>query len=121
MQQLPGRLWEAKKDASHHRQQPRARLAPTRPRWSARSATSRRARRPFAARIVELDKRIRGLVPRVAALSREQQGQVQELAVAELERQKERLATYATQARYAVAQLYDRANLAKKDDDATKQ
>jgi len=45
----------------------------------------------------------------------------QELAVAELERQKDRLATYATQARYAVAQLYDRANLAKKDDDAPKQ
>jgi len=35
---------------------------------------------------------------------------VQELAVAALEQQKERLANYTTQARYAVAQLYDRAN-----------
>jgi hypothetical protein len=34
---------------------------------------------------------------------------VQGLAVTELERQKERLAAYATQARFAVAQLYDRA------------
>jgi hypothetical protein len=29
--------------------------------------------------------------------------------VAELEHQKERLATYATQARFAVARIYDRA------------
>ena len=45
----------------------------------------------------------------MAALTNEQQGQVQEIAVAELTRQKERLAAYTTQARFAVAQLYDRA------------
>jgi hypothetical protein len=48
----------------------------------------------------------------VAALSKEQQEALQELAVAELTRQKERLAAYSTQARFAVAQLYDRANKA---------
>ena len=53
------------------------------------------------------------LIPRVAALSREQQQAGAGLAVAELTRQKERLAAYTTQARFAVAQLYDRANLAK--------
>ncbi len=72
----------------------------------------------FAERIKALGGRIQGLVPRVAALSNEQQGQVQELAVAELERQKERLAVYATQARFAVAQLYDRATAQRKDDRA---
>ena len=50
------------------------------------------------------------MIPRVAALSKEQQGAVQEIAIAELARQKERLAVYSTQARFAVAQLYDRAN-----------
>ena len=52
-------------------------------------------------------------MPRVAALSKEQQEALQELAVAELTRQKDRLAAYSTQARFAVAQLYDRANTAK--------
>ena len=67
----------------------------------------------FALRIVELDKRIEALIPLVAALSKEQQGALQELAVAELMRQKDRLAAYSTQARFAVAQLYDRANKGK--------
>lgn len=67
----------------------------------------------FALRIVELDKRIQALIPQVAALSKEQQQALQELAVAELMRQKDRLAAYSTQARFAVAQLYDRANKAK--------
>ena len=53
------------------------------------------------------------MIPRVAALTLEQQGQVQELAVAELTRQKDRLVAYTTQARFAVAQLYDRAALAR--------
>jgi Tetratricopeptide repeat len=69
----------------------------------------------FGQRIGELAQRIGALIPRVAALSREQQGQVQELAVAELTRQKERLATYVIQARFAVAQLHDRAHLAQDD------
>jgi hypothetical protein len=75
----------------------------------------------FAKRIAALDPQIKALIPRVAALSNEQQGHVQELAVAELTRQKERLAVYATQARFAVAQILDRANLAKKDDHADQQ
>ena len=119
-QQFPARAWEAKKALTAID----ANLAEARDRDAALAQAQREEplrQERFAGRIVELDRRIRGLIPKVAALSREQQGQVQELAVAELERQKERLAIYATQARYAVAQLYDRANLAKKDDDATKQ
>ncbi|MFN3297909.1 MAG: hypothetical protein ACK42S_14595, partial [Caldimonas sp.] len=56
--------------------------------------------------------RIEALAPRVAALSREQQQAVEALAVAELTRQQQRLAVYATQARFAVAQLYDHATRA---------
>jgi hypothetical protein len=67
----------------------------------------------YAARIAALEQRIAGLVPRVAALRMEQQGQLQELAVAELEGQKERLEVYAQQARLAIAQLHDRAQLAQ--------
>ncbi|HUN93448.1 MAG TPA: tetratricopeptide repeat protein [Burkholderiaceae bacterium] len=67
----------------------------------------------FAQRIADLQRRIHELMPRVAQLSREQQNVVQELAVAELEHEKERLALYTTQARFALAQTYDRANEAK--------
>ena len=62
----------------------------------------------FGKRIAALAPLLNAVIPRVAALSKEQQGEVQEIAVAELTRQKERLAVYATQARFAVAQLYDR-------------
>ena len=64
--------------------------------------------------------RLNALIPLVAALGKEQQQALQELAVAELVRQKERLGAYSTQARFAVAQLYDRANKAKDADDASK-
>ncbi|HEX3140025.1 MAG TPA: hypothetical protein VHQ87_08220, partial [Rhizobacter sp.] len=74
----------------------------------------------FAERIAALDKRIQTLIPLVAGLAKEQQQALQELAVAELVRQKERLVAYSTQARFAVAQLYDRANKAKDADDAAK-
>lgn len=74
----------------------------------------------FAERIVGLGKRVEALIPQVAALSQEQQAALQELAVAELVRQKERLAAYSVQARFAVAQLYDRATKAKEGSDAAK-
>ena len=61
---------------------------------------------------------VRGVL--MGTLTLEQQGQVQELAVAELTRQKERLVAYTTQARFAVAQLVDRAALARTPDDVSK-
>jgi tetratricopeptide (TPR) repeat protein len=72
----------------------------------------------FGERIVDLGKRVDVLIPQVVALSQEQQAALQELAVAELVRQKERLAAYSVQARFAVAQLYDRATKAKEGGDA---
>jgi hypothetical protein len=65
----------------------------------------------FAVRIAGLGRRIHDLIPRVAALQDSQREYIQELAVSELELEKERLAAYTTQARFAVAQIYDRANL----------
>lgn len=66
----------------------------------------------FARRIDALEASLNGLIPRVAALTTEQQQAVQGIAVAELTRQQQRLAEYQTQARFALAQLYDRANVA---------
>lgn len=119
-QEYPARLWDAKKGL----QAVDAGLADAQRIDAALEQAQRDepARfEAFAARIKALGGRIQALVPRVAALSNEQQGQVQELAVAELERQKERLAVYATQARFAVAQLYDRATAQRKDDRAPAQ
>ena len=75
----------------------------------------------FAARIETLAAYVDRTMPRIAALSNEQRAAVQEIAVAALQRQKERLVAYNTQARFAVAQIYDRANLAKDGSRATAQ
>ncbi len=70
----------------------------------------------FAARIAELSARLQGLQPRVAALDQETQTALQDIAVAELESQKQRLDVYAAQARLAIAQILDRAQLAQRSD-----
>ncbi len=108
-QQYPDRLWDAKKSIKTIT----AQLAEA----HSRDAALEQAQRDeparfeqFGTRIPALDQRIKALIPRVAALTSEQQQAVQNLAIAELERQKERLAVYANQARFAVAQLVDRAN-----------
>jgi hypothetical protein len=109
---LPERLWESKKAMKEID----AELAEVRGRDAAllQAQADEPARfDAFAARIAELDRRVRAMLPRVTALIGEQQSHVQELAVAELQRQKVRLAGYTTQAHFAVAQIYDRANLAQ--------
>jgi hypothetical protein len=114
---FPDRVWEAKKSLRTIDQE----LAQA----SQRDGALQRAQQEepkrlegFGGRITGLDQRIKVLIPRVAALTGEQQVAVQDLAVAALERQKERLAIYAGQARYAMAQLYDHATLARKEDRA---
>jgi ribosomal protein S11 len=61
------------------------------------------------------------MLPRVASLTQEQQVAVQELAVADLLRQKEQLAEHVTQARFAVAQIYDRASISREGNRAPSQ
>jgi hypothetical protein len=63
----------------------------------------------FAADIVGLGNRIAKAQADLDRAMKEQGDQLAGLAVAELEDQKLRLATYVTQARFAVAQIYDQA------------
>lgn len=105
---VPGRTWEARKalrdvdttlaEAKGHEQ---ALLA------AEREEPAKFAR--FAERIKLLRSRLVALSPRVTQLAQEQRRAAQEIAVAELSSQKERLAGYETQARFAVAQIQDRA------------
>ena len=55
------------------------------------------------------------MIPRVAALSQAQQVALQDIAVAALRQQQDRLADYAAQAQFAVAQLYDHGTLRRAD------
>ena len=119
-QQYPARLWDATKATAVIQTQLAEAAQHDAALVQAQRDEPARFER-FAVRIRELDVRIQALIPRVAALSRDQEQAVQGLAVAELERQKERLAVYATQARFAVAQIYDRASGSTKEGDrATK-
>jgi hypothetical protein len=70
----------------------------------------------FAARIAELAARIQALQPQVALLDAEVQAQLQDIATAELQGQQERLDTYAAQARLAIAQILDRAQIAQRQE-----
>src|SRR5436190_829439 len=63
----------------------------------------------FARRIAAINPQLQVLIPRVAGLSREQRTEAQDIAVAELSGQQQRIAAYTMQARFALAQLYDRA------------
>jgi hypothetical protein len=111
-EQFPERLWNARRGM----QQIQGQLAQAQQRNVALATAQRdepERLAALAARIEALAVRVDAMLPRVAELSRAQQAEVQELAVAELLRQKQRLAAYGTQARFAVAQIYDRANVGK--------
>jgi hypothetical protein len=110
-QEYANRLWDAKKAMQAADEQ--LAQAVTREAGIAQAQREEPARFDrFAKRIAELEARLQALVPRVAALSGEQREAVQALAVEELVGQQQRLAEYGTQARFAVAQLVDRAQLA---------
>jgi hypothetical protein len=65
----------------------------------------------LAARISALRDRVTAMQPKIAELAILQQQAVQDLAVAELEQQRERLTAYSSQARFAIAEIYDRATI----------
>jgi len=75
-----------------------------------------RAREDYPARTEEFAGRVANLQPRIAALSaklaaaaKSENQYLASVAIKELESQKERLAAYSLQARYALASIYDRA------------
>jgi hypothetical protein len=109
-QDYPARLWTAQKalrDADAQVAQAEGRQAQI-----AKAQRDEPARfAAFAKRIDALEAQLNTLIPRVASLTTEQQQAVQGIAVAELARAQQRLAEYQTQARFALAQLVDRANL----------
>ena len=114
-QDMPARAWDAKKGL----RDTTIALAQAADRNAALAAAQedeplRHAR--FAERIAELEKRLLGLRPDVAVVAREVQLQLQDVAIAELERQQERLSIYAAQARLAIAQIHDRAQFARRSD-----
>ncbi len=114
-QQLSDRQWLAKKglrDSEQLLQQARDRDALL---LKAQQEEPARHER-FAARIAELAARINGLQPQVALLDAEVQAQLQGIATAELQGQQERLDTYAAQARLAIAQILDRAQIAQRQE-----
>jgi hypothetical protein len=115
-QEFPDRLWQANK--AMRTIDSELQMAQAREAALVQAQRDEPARHEaFALRIAEQGATIRALIPQVAALTQEQQAQLQNLAVAELERQQQRLTGYTTQARFAVAQLYDRAALARKPDE----
>ncbi|HEX9627891.1 MAG TPA: hypothetical protein VGA00_13215 [Acidiferrobacterales bacterium] len=60
-------------------------------------------------RIAQARERIQRLQSELVVAGLQQEQYLQELAVAELERQQQRIGVYITQARFAVAQIYDQA------------
>jgi predicted nucleic acid-binding Zn-ribbon protein len=63
----------------------------------------------FAARVASLKSRIDATQARIAATQEKQSAYLAQIAVDELTQQKERLAAYQIQARFALASMYDRA------------
>jgi hypothetical protein len=63
----------------------------------------------FAARVAALKERIDALQVRLAASEKKQTVYLAQIAIQELEQQKNRLSTYQVQARFALATMYDRA------------
>lgn len=111
----PARSWEARKALRATDEA----LAAARGREAAlaqaqRDEPARHAR--FALRIAGLAARIAALAPKVAAVSVEQQRGLADIAVAALQAQQDRLAVYAGQARLAMAQIHDRALVARRGD-----
>lgn len=65
--------------------------------------------REFGARIDQQSPRITGLIARTDGLLAQQQKALEDLAVAQLQEYQQRLHGYTVEARYALAQIYDRA------------
>jgi hypothetical protein len=102
------RRWAMQKDLAEID----ATLAQAQARYAALQAAQQDEPKRFAAfaeRIAALQARVNGDLPRIVALSTEQQALTQQIAATALQEQKERLAAYTGQARFAIAQLVDRA------------
>ena len=116
-QSFSARAWEAKKalrDTDQALGQARERVAALQ-----RAQREEPARHlHFAERIARLGGRLVAMRPAVNTVVMSVQAQLQDIAVAELQAQQERLAGYAAQARLAIAQIHDQAQFARRTDSA---
>ena len=78
-------------------------------RWNSPGATAPRDTRAFASRSADSPSASSEIGPRIDAARAAQERVLADIAVTELEAQKRRLASYATQAQFALAALYDGA------------
>lgn len=105
------RLWRARKELREldvaYKEARRAQVLVERARQEYPAQTAR-----FAAHVAQLQPRIAELGQRVAAAAEAHDRYLAAIAVRELEAQKERLAAYSLQARFALASIYDRASAA---------
>jgi hypothetical protein len=109
-EELPARRWEARKALKGLEQDIEA--ARQREAYLLAAQTGAVARlASLEQRVQALSGRIGTLLPRVAALRAEQALQLQDLTIAELLIQRDRLDTYAAQARLGIAQVLDRAQI----------
>ena len=117
-QDYPQRVWEADKQLNslseqlQQAQQLQAALLLAQKNEPARFAD-------FGLRINQMKPLIDAMIVRVQLLTDEQKLVVQDIAISELKQQQQRLAQYATQARFAVAQLYDQGSLHAKQTNLT--
>ena len=107
----PLRLWQAKKEV---RQLDRELIRVQQRQDSLQQVqiTAVQAFAGYDSRIDNLRNRIGALQSRLSTVAGAQERYLEEIAVAELQQQKQRLAEYLVQARFAVAQIYDQASRA---------
>ena len=102
------RLWRAKKES----RELEVAAKEARRRWTlierARDESPQRTDE-YAARVAKLEPRLTALSVRLARASDAQNQYLANIAIAELEAQKQRLAAYSVQAQFALASIYDRA------------
>ena len=116
-QNFSARVWEAKKALRDTDQAlTQARERDTALQRAQQEEPARQAH--FAQRIAQLGGRLVAMRPVVSAVAASVQAQLQDIAVAELQAQQERLTVYAAQARLAIAQIHDQAQFARRTDAA---
>ena len=112
-QDFPNRLWQAKKEMQEIAKQiENAQGLDTALTQAQRDEPARFE--IFSQRIAAVAPALNILLSRVAALTEEQRQVVQGIAINELVGMQERLSAYATQAQFALAQIYDRGNVRAK-------
>jgi len=99
-----GRKHRGLKDLSLALHEAQSRLDPA---WSATARACRPTTGEFAARVTELKQRIDTLQARLGGTEQKQSVFLARLAAHQLEEQKDRLAAYEVQARFALASMYD--------------